>query len=106
MANMEAWSTGAVRMEVEGGHLPVVAAVELVRISALVHVIARADTEDPAFRAGFPIMMTTIEVYPLVSVARDPLAELGKRCADEFFASVVAHVKLVLEQPTPPTPRN
>jgi hypothetical protein len=98
VAQMEAWSTGSVRIEVQGGHLPIVAAVEVLRLSQLCHVIARADTEDPAFRAHFPIVMATVEPYPFVSLARDPLADLGKTVADAFFAQVKDVVRQALER--------
>jgi len=103
-AHMEAWSTGAVRMEVDDGHQPVTATVEVLRISRLVQVLARADTDDPAFRAGFPIVMATVELYPAVSLARDPLVELGKTVADAFFAQVIEHVKKQLAAAPPRVP--
>jgi len=86
--NMEAWSTGAVRIEVDEGHLPIVASVELLHVHQLVHVIARADSDDPAFAGCLPAVMTAVEWFPKVSLARDPLAELGQRVRGAFFEGV------------------
>jgi hypothetical protein len=98
MANMEAWTTGAVTLQVEGGHLPVTAAVEVLRVSELVHVIARADSDDPDFAEVLPAVFTSVERYPKVSVARDPLAELGERLGRMFFDSIVLQIRAKLGQ--------
>ncbi len=101
---MEAWSSGEIRIEVDGGHRPIVAVVELVRISRLVHVIGRADSDDPAFREMLPQVLSAVEVYPLLSVARDPLVELGAHVARVFAEGVAASVRDKLASaPAPPS---
>ncbi len=100
MNNLEAWSTGRVRMGIEGGAVaPVFAAVEILRIALLVHVMARADSDDPSLAGTFPIVMTAIEAYPLMSLAPDPLAEMGKRIAELFFSKVAQSVQEAREHP-------
>ncbi len=101
-AQMEAWSSGEVRIEVDGGYRPIVAVVELVRISKLVHVIARAESDDPAFRDILPQVLSAVEVYPALSLARDPLVELGARVARIFVDGVSASVREKLALPAPP----
>jgi hypothetical protein len=98
--HLEAWSTGAVRFEIahRSGYLPVTVAVELIRISHLVHVIAHADADDPAFRDSFPIVMTCVEVYPTLSVLPDALSDLGIRVANAFRDQLIEQVAKKTEQ--------
>ncbi len=101
MNNLEAWSTGLVRVEIEG-HEPVFAAVEIMRVSHLVHVIMRADSNDPAFAGVFPMVMTAVEVYPAISMAVDPLDDMGKRIADGFLTGAVERIKAELTRKKSP----
>ncbi len=93
MNNLEAWSTGRIRMEIIGSTIPVFAAVEILRISRLVYCIGRADSDDPGLANYFPVLLSSIEVYPAVSLVADPLADLGKRVAEAFFAQVAETVE-------------
>ena len=77
--------------------MPVDVSVELMRIGVLVHVIARADATDPAFRDSFPMMFSRVERYPVLSIARDPLAELGQSMARSFVDEVAQTVRGQLE---------
>lgn len=85
---VEAWSSGTIKMEIDGAYLPVEASVECMRIGVLVQVLARADALDPAFRDVFPIVATRIERFSVLSLARDPLAEIGQACAHDFINQV------------------
>ncbi len=89
-------------MEIEGGYLAVTATVELLKIATLVHVVARADCSDPKLRDAFPIAMTAVERYPALSLARDPLVDMGKQIAEQFFDQVKGVVRTKLSAPPAP----
>src|ERR1043166_325894 len=74
------WSSGLMTLDVDG-HKPITGIVELVRIFGLVQVFARFDTDDEAFLTSdlFPSCLSTIERFPAVSTALDPLPEAGQQ---------------------------
>ena len=99
MNQPEAWGSGTMKLALEGdgeGYAPIFVAVEMLRISRLVHVMARADTDEPRFKADFPIVLATVEAYPEVYVDRDPLQTLGVRMRDSFVNQVHQHISKLI----------
>jgi hypothetical protein len=95
--SLEAWSSGALRFEFDIGRAAITVAVELLRLNHLVHVMGRAETDDPRFRELFPLALASVEPYPVGSVARSPIAELGARMVKSFVDQAFTMIAKQLE---------
>lgn len=83
---LETWRSGHMTIELEGSpYKPVQASVELMRLGLLVMVIARADCDPKDNLGGFPIVASSVEWYPVQSLAPDRIAQMGAAMRDAFL---------------------
>lgn len=104
MGTMAAWGTPGIETNFQNEQGEecgsVVWCVEMLRISNLILVMGRAESNEPKWRNDFPIEMVRVVGMPsqIILDGSDPLPSIGQQMRDEFSTRLHQHVSKLLER--------